>query len=215
MPTDQIIGAAGIGVVDLAEQPVLALLAGPRFHADEQPFALHPCPVEDEMEMALVDVLRALARDRLPGAAIPQHHAAATIFALGDHALEIGVAHRMVLGAHRESLVGGIGARPPGHRPAFKHAVDLEPEVVMEPRRIVLLDDEAPAVCLRAGFNLARRLGGQLEVALGVILGKGVGARHVRRAFSPPVSLRAPSLRLRRAAFSCRRPMLSAPPSGR
>src|SRR3546814_1904029 len=87
------------------------------------------------MEMAFLDVLRALARDRRPAAAVPQHHAAAAIFALGDHAFEVGIGHRMVLGAHRETLVGGVGARPLGHRPAFEHAVDFEADVVMEPRR--------------------------------------------------------------------------------
>src|SRR3546814_14788538 len=83
----------------------------------------------------------------------------------------------MVLGAHRETLVGGVGARPLGHRPAFEHAVDFEAEVVMEPRRVMLLDDEAVAFSL---CDLARGLGGQLEVALGIILGEGVSAGHPR-----------------------------------
>src|SRR3546814_10415321 len=65
--------------------------------------------------MTLFDILRALAVDRRPGATIPQHHRAAAIFAPGDHALEIGIAHRMVFGSHRKALVGGIGARSEEH----------------------------------------------------------------------------------------------------
>ena len=188
MATDQIVAAAGMGVVDLAQQPVLALFARARLHADEQPFALHPFAVEREVQMAAIDVLRALARDRRPGTAVPQHHRAAAIFTLGDRALEIGIGKRMILGAHREPLVGGIGARPFRHRPALEHTVGLEAEVIMKARRVVLLDDEASALRLRrlSRRHLPRRLGRGGEVALGLVLRERVGApRHVRRASSP------------------------------
>jgi len=175
----QFVAAAGIGVVDLSQQPVLALLVRARLHAYEQPFAFHPFAVEGEMQVAFVDVLRALAFDRCPGTAIPQHHRAAAIFALGDRALEIGIGHRMTLGPHRKPLVGGIGARPRGHRPALEHAVRLEPEIVMEPCRVMLLDDEAvPRLTFLAFRDLARGFGGQLEIALLPIWGEGVGAGH-------------------------------------
>src|SRR3546814_359402 len=140
LAADQIVGTASIGVAYLAQQPVFTLFAAARFHPDKQPFALHPLTVEGEVKMTLFDILRALAVDRRPGATIPQHHRAAAIFAPGDHALEIGIAHRMVFGSHRKALVGGIGARPLGHSPAFEHPVDLEPDIIMEPRRVVLLN---------------------------------------------------------------------------
>src|SRR3546814_7112191 len=85
----------------------------------------------------------------------------------------------MVFGAHREAFVGGVGARPLGHRPAFEHAIDFEAEVVMEPRRVMLLDDEAIArLTFLALCDLPRGLGGQFEIALGIILGEGVSAGH-------------------------------------
>ena len=65
---------------------------------------------------------------------------------LRDGALEVAVVERMVLGPHRQALVVGIEARPLGHRPALEHAVQLEPEVPVQPGRVVLLDDEAVAL---------------------------------------------------------------------
>src|SRR3546814_9475080 len=65
--------------------------------------------------MALFDIFRALAFDRRPGAAVPQHHAAAAIFALGDHAFEVGIGHGMVFGAHRDLLeIGRASCRERG-----------------------------------------------------------------------------------------------------
>src|SRR3546814_7159157 len=48
-------------VLDFAEQPVLILFAGLSFHSDEQPFALHPFPMQNEMEMSFLKVFCALA----------------------------------------------------------------------------------------------------------------------------------------------------------
>src|SRR3546814_20564908 len=100
------------------------------------------------------------------------HHRAAAIFAPGDHPLEIGIGHRMIFGAHREPLVVGVRARPLGDRPAFEHATRLEPEIVMEARRVVLLAAEAIAGAVR---DIARGFGGQLVLALFVSLGAGIG----------------------------------------
>src|SRR3546814_19546957 len=113
------------------------------------------------MEVAALDVLRALAFDRCPGAAVPQHHRAAAIFAPGDHPLEIGIGHRMIFGAHREPLVVWVLARPLGDRPAFENATRLEPELVLEARRVVLLDDDTITGALS---DLARAFEGPLEL---------------------------------------------------
>src|SRR5690606_32640202 len=113
-------------ILYLAQEPILTLLARARFHADEQPLALHPFPVEDEVEVALFDVFRALPLDRRPATTIPQHHRAAAIFPLRNHALELGISHRMILGTHGKALVVRVGARPPRYRPALEHAVGFE-----------------------------------------------------------------------------------------
>ncbi len=153
------------------------------------------------MEVALFDILRALARDRRPSAAVPQHHRAAAIFARRDRALEIGIGQRMVLGADREALLVGVDARPARHRPALEHAVDFETEIPMEARGVVLLDDEAVAV---AGLERAGGLGGLREIALGVVCGErvghlfpppacGRGKKSIKHASSPARFSQAPS----------------------
>ena len=82
---------------------------------------------------------------RRPGAAIPDHHGAAAIFAFRDRALEGVVFDRMILDLHREPLLVGIEARAAGHRPALHDAVELQPQVVMQPSCSVLLNDIAVA----------------------------------------------------------------------
>src|SRR3546814_4996790 len=47
---DQRVGAARLGIADLAQQPVLARFIAARLQPDQQPFALHPLAIEDEVE---------------------------------------------------------------------------------------------------------------------------------------------------------------------
>ena len=50
---------------------------------------------------------------------------------------------RMVFDPHGEPALARIEGRPARDRPRYERAVDLEPEVVVKPRRPVALDDEA------------------------------------------------------------------------
>ena len=61
-----------------------------------------------------------------------------------DHALEVEILDRVVLDVDGHPPNAGIEGRPLGDRPAHEDAVDLEPEVVVETRGAVSLDDEAP-----------------------------------------------------------------------
>ena len=83
-----------------------------------------------------------VGRLRRPRAAVPDHHRAAAVLALRDDALELGVLDRVVLDLHREPLDRRIERRTLRHRPREQHALPLEPEVVVERGRAVLLDDE-------------------------------------------------------------------------
>src|SRR5258708_11351012 len=129
-------------VLLLDQQPVLVLLARRlAAHANERPLAVQLPAVEGEFERALaVGGFRFLVV-RLPGAMIPEQHRAAAILALGDHPLEIAIVERMVLDMDGEALLAGIEARPPRNRPALEDAVELETEIVMQPRRRTFLDD--------------------------------------------------------------------------
>src|SRR5690606_14341808 len=91
----------------------------------------------------------------------------AAVLALGDYTLEVDVLQRMVLGFHRQPLVGGVERRPLRHRPAFQYAAEFEPQVVMVGGRVVLVDDEAVALPRRHCAGGLRCLP---EVALRAVL---------------------------------------------
>src|SRR5690348_17329841 len=101
------------------------------------------------MEMAFLDrPAWVLARVGNPPPLIPQHDGAAAIFPFGDGPFEPAVVERMVLGAHRQPVLAGVEARSLGYGPALEDAVELEPEIPVQPRGLVLLDDEAVALAL-------------------------------------------------------------------
>src|SRR6185369_15210291 len=109
--------------------------------SEHHPLPLHPLAAEGEMEMTFLNGLaRVLARLRLPSAAVPQHHRAATIFSPGNDALELAIIEWMILGPNRKALVVGIERRPLGHGPALQHPIQFKAEVPVQPRRIMLLD---------------------------------------------------------------------------
>src|SRR5262249_30842168 len=107
-----------------------------------------------------------LGRLRNPSSFVPQHHRAAAIFSLGDRPLESTIIEWMVLDVHGQALFIGIDARALRHSPALENAVELEPEVPVQPRRVVLLDDEAIALALELSPARLLRL---REVALAVV----------------------------------------------
>ena len=82
----------------------------------------------------------------------------------------------MVLDQLGETPHLGIQARPLRHRPARQRLADLQPEIVVQPPGVMLLDDEDRLLAARrAAFRLGR--GG--EPSFGAI---GVdGAGHVGR----------------------------------
>src|SRR6478609_3339483 len=76
----------------------------------------------------------------LPGAAIPNHHCAAPVFAGWDAALEAAVLERMIFGLDGQALHARVERRALGDSPAEQYAVQLQAEVVMQVARVVLLD---------------------------------------------------------------------------
>ena len=98
--------------------------------------------MQGEFQVALLEA--ALGIVGLPGAAIPELHGAAAILAVGNSAFEIAVIERVILDLDRQPLVVRIDRGTARHRPGLEDAVELEPEIVMQPRRVVLLDHESP-----------------------------------------------------------------------
>src|SRR5262249_44524390 len=106
------------------------------------------------------------------GPAGPPEHCPAAVLTLRNRSLETAVLYGVILDLHGETLVRRIEARAFGHRPALERAVELEPEVVVEMARRVLLHHEgaasrpapaspapAPPGGLRRGFEVALATG--------------------------------------------------------
>jgi len=148
-------GRAGEPVVRLEQEPLLLLLARFRPRAHEVPSPFQAPAVEGEGEMTVL-VAGARIAFRRPAALVPDDHRAAAILALGDNALEGEVFERMILGMDRKALLADGKARPARDGPALQHPVELEPQIVVQAARIVLLHAEAIA---GGGLRPALRLG--------------------------------------------------------
>ncbi len=123
---------------------------------DQVPASLELFAVELELEMApFVPVLR--IADRLPRAAIPDDDGARAVLMRRNDALEGAVLQRMVFDVHREPLLVRVEAWALGDRPAQQHAIELQPEVVMELARRVFLDHEGERFRL-ASLDASTRL---------------------------------------------------------
>src|SRR5262245_26947890 len=116
---------------------------------------------------------------RIPLAAVPDQHSAAAVLSLRDGSLEFVVLDRVVLHLDRETLLARHEARAARHGPALHHAVELEPQVVMQPARRMLLDDERIAL---GTARAAARLRGDVELTLLVICLQAHGRRPSARA---------------------------------
>ncbi len=82
----------------------------------------------------------------------------------------------MIFRANGKPLVGGIEAGAACHRPAFQDAIHFQPEIIMQTRRVMLLDDEAIAAC---AFPFSRRFLRSGKVALAIIFLQRVGFGHM------------------------------------
>ncbi len=121
------------------------------------PATLEFLTVKLEVELALLQAFVRIA-DRRPRAPIPNDDGAAAVFAFGDRSFKIGVFQRVVFDGDREPLFAGDQARAPSHRPTLQNAVQRQAEIVVQPGRVVLLNDEDVAhLVRRAPSRLGRR----------------------------------------------------------
>src|SRR3990172_6632944 len=131
----------GVSVVALDEEPVLSAPAG---QAREHEPAPELPAVEREHERAPAQIrLRAGALGGLPRAAVPHHDGPGAVAALGDDPLEVAILEGVVVHPHGEPLVGRVHRGPLRHRPRLEDPAQLEAEVPVQPRSLVLVDDEA------------------------------------------------------------------------
>jgi hypothetical protein len=88
--------------------------------------------------------------------------------AFRDRPFEIAIVERMIFDLHSETLVVWVKRRAARHGPGFEDAVQFQPKIIVQPRGVVLLDNEAPAG-RRPDCFIPARLPGFLEVALGFV----------------------------------------------
>ena len=101
-----------------------------------------------------------------PRAVVPDDDVPAAVLAVRDDPLEVEVLDGVVLDVHREVADLRIQGEALGHGPAHEHAVDLEPEVVVQRAGPVTLDHEARRAVARHRLGRAGRLAGLGEVPL-------------------------------------------------
>ena len=164
-------------VVLVDEQPLVAVIAleGPARPAPAGPHdreaALELLAVETELELAVLDALapvecRGLG---LPGAPVPDDDVARAVLLGRDDSFEIEVFDRMVLDVDGHAADLRVERRALRHGPRHEDAVDLETEVVVEPRRAVALDDEPAGATAGGGRRDGRRLRSLFEVPLAAV----------------------------------------------
>ena len=103
-------------------------------------------------------------------AVVPDLDRAGAVLALRDLALELRVLDRVVLDVDGEVLLAGLERHALRHRPGRERAVALEAEVVVEPPRVVALDDEDRLRRFRRERPRVEGLGRLLRVALPPVL---------------------------------------------
>ena len=192
-----------VALVD--EQPLLALVvlergawraARPTARADDREPALELLAVEPELQLAVTDRLAAVEGRglRLPRAPVPDDHVTGAVLLGRDDALEVEVLDRVVLDVDGHPPRLGVEGRTLGDGPADEHAVDLEPEVVVEPRGTVALDDEPAGLAGGGGRDVRCRFRRLREVAFAPVVLEG----HRRQCASARVTGAPSILRLMR-----------------
>src|SRR5208283_4004968 len=68
-----------------------------------------------------------------------KHHRSCSILTGGNHSLEIGIFHRVILRPHREALYRGIERGALGHGPREEYAAPLQAQIIVQVRGHVLL----------------------------------------------------------------------------
>jgi hypothetical protein len=79
-------------------------------------------------------------------AVVPDRDCASAVLPAGDLALERRVLQRVILGLDREMVAGRCVGNPLRHRPAHQNPIALQPEVVVQPPRVMLLHHECGSV---------------------------------------------------------------------
>src|SRR5581483_8493652 len=157
----------GRAVTFAHEEPVLLLAV--QMRRDERPQTLETLAVQVNGQPAVALLLDEVVRPR-----VPDLDRAGAVFALRYLALEGCVVEWVIFDVDGERADARLEWNAFRHGPGGQHAVALEPEVVVEPARIVALDDEDGAPPPGAA-PAAERLGRLLRVAFSLVFAELLG----------------------------------------
>src|SRR5690606_1597037 len=97
-----------------------------------------------------------------PAAAIPDDDLSCTVFTFGNLAFKLIVGQWVIFHLHRHAFDSGVQTGALGHGPAFHGAIQLQPQVVMQPAGPMLLYDEGreavPGSTVFAGLRCKRKV---------------------------------------------------------
>src|SRR4030095_10547473 len=103
------------------------------------------------------------------GPAVPDHHGTATILSFRNHPLEVFIFNRMVFDFDGKMFLAALPGKSLRQRPRFQHTFHFQAEVVMQPARSMLLNDESRRTFDLFWDGLACRLAGLFEVAFAFV----------------------------------------------
>src|SRR6476660_3224308 len=106
---------------------------------------------------------------RSPDAAVPDQYRPPAVLLGGDDAFELRVFQWMVFDMHGQALLARIETWPLWHGPALQGPIELEPEIIVEARRGMFLNDIDRPFVRRTMSRMTGRLRAFHKVALPAI----------------------------------------------
>src|SRR5690606_39803013 len=116
----------------LDQQPLLLVAIARQPGAHQGPVPDQLLADQGELHLAL-PVGLARVTVGLPDAVVPDNDVAPTVLPLGDTAFKAAIADGVIFHVHRQPLVLGVEAWSLGDRPTHQGAIELQPEVIVQP----------------------------------------------------------------------------------
>ena len=94
---------------------------------------------------------------------VPDDDGPGAVIAFGDNPFKILIVEGVIFHLYGQPFLGRVQGRPFGHRPALQHALQFQPEIVVQGPGRVFMHHKNQVVFM--GAQNRRRLGSFLELA--------------------------------------------------
>jgi len=125
---------------------------------------LHLFTQERKNDLAVV-ILHLRIGHGLVLAAVPNSHFAGAVCPLGKLALELKIRKAVIGHRDRQPLIVRVHRRPFWYRPRLSRSADLEPQIKMQPPRMMLMDNKPPHNRPRRRNRIPRNIQHSLHAA--------------------------------------------------